>query len=139
MHLPPQVSRWRRVFQACAGSMEKALLVREIPTVDNILCKVGFGLGNQRFAQNAEELDKASLVAKKVREKRSAYRVFSRAANESEFLLSRNALGKNAKKLLASIGLAGEQLGDGEGATSGSGNTLRNAFIMRLERRSPRR
>ena len=106
---------------------------------DDILCKVCSGLGNKRFTQNAKKLDKASLVAKKVGKKRSAYRVLSRAANEGEFLLSRNALGKNAKKLLASIGLAGEQLGDGEGATSGSGNTLRNAFIMRLERRSPRR
>ena len=87
---------------------------------DDILCKVGSGLGNQRLAQNAKKLNEASLVAKKVGKKRSAYRVLDGAANEGELLLSRNALGKNVKKLLASVGLAREHFGHGKSTTSGS-------------------
>ena len=115
-------------FPSMCGVNGESALGQGNTNGDNILCKVCSGLGNQRFTQDAKKLDKACLVAKKVGKKRSAYRVFSRAANEGEFLLSRNALGKNVKKLLASVGLAGEQLGDGEGATSGSGNTLRDAL-----------
>ena len=106
---------------------------------DDILGKVGSGLGNQRLAQNTEQLDEACFVAKKVGQKGSTNRVLSGTANKGELLLSRNTLRKNGKKLLASVGLAGKRFGHGKSTTSGSGNALGNTFIMRLKRRSPRR